>query len=298
MEWFYFPLLSALFFAIGNIIDKFVLSKISIKPLAYTMFIGLLLFPFALLLLLLNTVSFAFPYSLIGLIPGWLWITYVYFYSKSTMKEEMSRIASLLFTSPIFVAVLSFLFLGEVLVVHQYLGIVILVSSAILISYQRIKGKISMRNSLKIILITASLMALDSVINKYVLSGVSYTSVYFWNSLGSFAGFMLLLTFSKFRREFVDLVRIFRLKKLLPVYAMSETISFLAYIFLIFAYSLTKVSLVSAIGPTQVFFVFLFTLFLSVYKPKILKEEINKSTIVIKLFAILLLFVGTWLVVT
>jgi drug/metabolite transporter (DMT)-like permease len=297
MEWFYFVLLSALLFGITIIVDKFFLGKVTKKPLAYTMFLGLLLSSFAFLLLVLRTVSFVSPYSFIGLIPGLLWIISVYFYSKSTIKEEISRVSSLLFTSPIFVAILSFIFLREVLVLHQYLGIVLLISSAILISYQKIKGKISMINSLKFIFISAFLIAVENIINKHILFGISYLSVYFWNSFGTLIGILFLLTFTKVRREFIDLVKTFRHKKLLPIFAVSEPMAFFAYISFNFALSLGKVSLVSAIGPVQAFFVFLFTLFLSIFRPRILKEEINKSTILIKLLAILLLFVGTWLVV-
>jgi len=52
------------------------------------------------------------------------------------MKEEVSRIATLFQLIPVFVALLSIVFLGEILGLVQYFGIILIVFASILVSYR------------------------------------------------------------------------------------------------------------------------------------------------------------------
>jgi hypothetical protein len=62
------------------------------------------------------------------------------------------------------------------------------------------------------------------------------------------------------------------------------------------AISLGYVSLVSAISGLQNLFVFVYMLMLSLFLPNILKEEITKGIVLLKLSAVILMFFGTWLI--
>ena len=63
------------------------------------------------------------------------------------------------------------------------------------------------------------------------------------------------------------------------------------------AVSLGPVSLVVPISAVQPFFVLLYSIFLTKFAPNILKEEITKETLFMKLSAIVLVFIGTLLIV-
>ncbi|MFC1486653.1 hypothetical protein ACFLRN_03045, partial [Thermoproteota archaeon] len=62
------------------------------------------------------------------------------------------------------------------------------------------------------------------------------------------------------------------------------------------ATSLSYVSLVSALAGLQHFFVFVYVLLLSLFVPRILKEELSKNVVLLKIIAIALMIVGTWFI--
>jgi len=295
MEWFYFAVLSTFLFALTNVFDKFVMSKILKKPIPYTMLIGFYTSIFAVLIFLFQKVQFVFPESPIAILFGTFWIVGIILYSKAIIKEEVSRVMSLFFILPIFVTILAAIFLKEILIPMQYLGIVLLVASGILISYKKSKGKFFI-SSIKIILLSILLLSAYDVQRKYVLNAMNYWSLYFWNVLGINITASLLLFIPSIRRDFIELVKKLKKVSLLHIMLGSEIAAFLADISANIAISTTYVSLVVALGPLQPFFLLLFMIFISLFKPKILKEEIGKKTMALKFFSLILLFLGTWLI--
>lgn len=69
----------------------------------------------------------------------------------------------------------------------------------------------------------------------------------------------------------------------------------MGYITLLIAVVNGPVSIVSALGSLQPFFVFVFSLFLSFLLPQILREELTRFDLLQKAFAVILIFVGMWL---
>jgi drug/metabolite transporter (DMT)-like permease len=271
------------------------MSKVLRKPVPYTMLLGFYVSIFAVLIFLFQKVQFVFPESLIAIFFGIFWVGGVSFYSKALIKEEVSRVMSLFFTLPLVVTILATIFLKEILIPVQYLGIVLLVASGILISYKKSKGKFFIP-SIKMILIAILFLSLYDIQRKYVLNVMSYWSLYFWNVVGINITSLFLLFIPTIRRDFIKLVKILKKTRLLYIMLGTETAAFLGDITFNIATSTTYVSLVVAIGPLQPFFVLLFMILISLFKPKILKEEINKKIVAIKLLSLVLLFLGTWLI--
>jgi len=73
-------------------------------------------------------------------------------------------------------------------------------------------------------------------------------------------------------------------------------IALFGILFSIIATSISYVTLVNALSSVQPFFVLLFTVLLSIFFPHIIKEEINKSIMFLKVLAIILMFIGVILV--
>jgi hypothetical protein len=113
--------------------------------------------------------------------------------------------------------------------------------------------------------------------------------------IGSTFGILFLLSFSKPRNEFVEAVPNIG-RKTFVVAVVSEGTYVLGTVCSLIAMSLGYVSLVSAFGGLQHFFVFVYMLLLSLFMPKILKEEISRNVVALKISAIALMFVGTWLI--
>jgi hypothetical protein len=85
-------------------------------------------------------------------------------------------------------------------------------------------------------------------------------------------------------------------KKVVALMSLAETLNLVAVLFLTIAASIGFVSLVSALSSIQPLFVLLFIVILSIFTPKILKEEIGKKTLLLKFIAIVLMITGAILV--
>jgi len=73
------------------------------------------------------------------------------------------------------------------------------------------------------------------------------------------------------------------------IFVIAKSITF-------FAYSIGTASLVSVVGSTQVFFGVVYGCLLTIFFPKIIKEDISKEELLKKVIAAVVLFVGLWLV--
>ncbi|MCW4034082.1 MAG: EamA family transporter [Candidatus Bathyarchaeota archaeon] len=297
MEWFIFALLCPAFLGLNSIFDKFLMTKKFQSYFSMLSYLTTLDLIFVAVIYLVTPISFNYPYALIGMAGGLLPLLAFWFYSKALMVEEISRITPLIQTIPIFVVFLSYFFLNENLVGQSYFGILVMVIASILISHKKTKTGNQLSSALKFIVPYNIVSAVDIILNKYLLGYLDYWSVIFWGMLGSFFGVLVLLTFSKPRKEFMETVPTIG-KRTFFVTLVGEGVYFLGDIFWLIAASLGNVSLVSALAGLEPFFVFGFMLILSMFMPKILEEEVNKEVVLLKIVAIALMFIGTFLITT
>ena len=250
---------------------------------------------FAVIICVVKPASFVFPTVLFAMAVGLFPLLAFWFYSKALMVEEISRITPLFQFIPIFVVLLSAVFLNELLSVQRYFGVAVIVMASILISYRNSKSGRSLSSALKFMVPFSVVLAVHSILEKFLLSYMDSWSVFFWNILGAFCGILFLMTFSKPRREFTETVRTVGKRAFFVVF-VGEGVYFLGTICWLIAASMGYVSLVSAFAGLQHFFVFIYVLLSSLFVPKLLKEEINGKVIVLKASAIALMFAGTWLI--
>jgi uncharacterized membrane protein len=296
LAWLLFALLSPAFWAMNSVINKFLMTKKFqgfFSMLIYLNFVDLI---FAGAVFVCVPVVFSFPYSLFAMIIGLMPLLAFWFYSKALMIEEVSRLAPLFQFIPIFVVFLSVVFLGEFLSAQKYLGIALVVLTSILISYKKSDDGHSLSSGFKFMVPFTAVIAVYTVLNKYLLGHLDYWSVFFWMMVGSWLAVMGMLIFNKPRKAFVESVSHLGIQTFIITLA-GEGSYILGTVFSLIATSLGYVSLVSVLSGLQQVFVFIYTLLLSFFVPTILKEDISKKTIFLKIFAIALLFVGTWLVV-
>lgn len=297
MDWFWFALLAPTFWGLNNVINKFLMTKKFQSYISIAVYLNSIDLIFAATLYLTTSVSFMFPYALLAMIFGVLPVIAFWFYTKALMVEEVSRITPLFQFIPIFVVFMSFLFLDEILSAQKYLGIALIVLTSLLISYRKSEDGCSFSSALKLMIPFSIIFAVYSILNKFLLGYLDYWSVFFWMMIGSFLGVMLMLAFPKPRKEFLDTLPLLG-KRTFAVSFLGEGTYILGTLFSLIATSLGYVSLVSALSGLQTFFVFVYMLMLSLFLPNILKEETTKGIILLKLSAVLLMFIGTWLITT
>jgi len=295
MEWLIFALLCPAFWGWNNVINKFLMTKKFPGYFSITIYLNLLDLIFAGIVCLFVPISLEFPYFLFSIAAGVLPLFSFWFYSKALMVEEVSRISPLFQFIPIFVVFLSILFLGEILSAQKYFGIALIVLTSILISYKKSENGNSLSSAFKYMVPFSAILAVFSTINKHLLGHMDYWSVFFWSSIGSALGVLAMLAFSKPRKEFVEALPILG-KRTFFVSLLGESTYILGILFSLAATSLSYVSVVSALSGLQHFFVFVYMVLISLFVPKILKEELNRNVLALKILSIAVMFVGTWLI--
>lgn len=291
MLWVYLTLLATAIWAITNIIDKYIVSKYLREPIVYpiiTGFVGLLA---AIAVFLFREVTFPTINILFASLSiGILFVLAIIFYYKALKIEEVSRVQPLFYTSPIFVLILATIFLGEIFTVTKYIGIFLLILGAILISIRK-TSRIIISKAFILMMLCSFIFGIHDTLRKYALTYMDFWSVFAFSQIGIFITSLFILYF--YFPEFQKILR----KKILAFMITGESLSVASLFMMTIAVSIGFVSLISALESTQPFFVLLYATIISIFAPKILKEEIKGSIILLKIIAILCMFIGAYLII-
>lgn len=288
MLWLYLSLLAAVFWSLVIIIDKHAITDEMRDPILAATISGFTLFLFFSLFSLfsdplslpLNIIAFSF-------LTGVCYITAIYFYYQTAKREEISRINSVVQCYPIVVLILSLLFLGELLSPVKYLGIVLLIAGAIIISIK--KGTSIKRLTILLALSSMLFYALRSFFLE-IATAFPLLQVLSWAGLGGLlVGAVLLAAHHPHIRK--------KSKKGIEHLILSNALAVIAFLLFTQAISLASASLVTAIISTDILFVFLIATALSKTHSHIIREELRGSTLLLKLIAIVLILLGLLLVV-
>lgn len=292
-SWIFFALLSGFLLAIVNILDKYVLDKFSRNPMIPVLLLAIFnLLPCGLILGLRGVPRLSLENSLLIVAAGGAIFYMAYFYFKAAALEEISRVVPLLFLSPMFTAVLAFVFLGESFTLPKYLGVAAVILGALLVS-SRFPLRIQVRPHLWLMLLSAVSTSVHYVLAKYLLTSTDYWSVFALTRL-----VMSVVAIPLFFRHSRDLTHTLKKHswKVAGVMALDQYIALSAILILFKAASGGPISLVMALSSVQPFFVLLFAVLLSLFWPQLIKEEIARSTVLQKLAAIALMFIGVLLI--
>jgi drug/metabolite transporter (DMT)-like permease len=172
-----------------------------------------------------------------------------------------------------------------------------MILGAALISYKRTNVKRIIPLWLILALIATNFaFSMDQVLSKMSLDAISFwpflMMFMFGRSIIVFLGLALPTERRKLGSEVRELGRNFTL-----AFVSGSILWNLQLIFLFYAASLGPITLVSTTALLSPFFILLFAIIITKYRPNILKEEIDRRTVVMKLIAIVLIFVGTNLII-
>ena len=120
-------------------------------------------------------------------------------------------------------------------------------------------------------------------------------SIFFWSSMTSLVLISSIL-FKKSHRK--EVKRFFSIKKrYLGTYFISTMFSVSARILFMMALAIGSASLVQGVSATQPLITLLFATLITLFFPKILKEDLAKKNFLSKLVGIILIIVGTVLII-
>jgi transporter family protein len=290
MTWIFFSLLTALIWAGVNIVDKHIISKYKLEPVVFVSILSTIGLIVGLILFFVLKIHLSF-FLLLAMINGALYPTLNILYFKAIRLEEVSRVVPWFAIEPLLVVIGAAIFLNEILTGRQYLGIAILIIGLFAIT---LKKDFTVKPSKWMIymFLSSLLWAIQTLFEKYLLNHADLFEMFALTEIGAFIGFLPYLLF--YRRTIVN--SIIKNTKALKIVAINETAVIFGTLSMLTAMSIGLVSLVSVLGSMQYLFLLVLALLFSLAYPKILKEELQGSIIVLKAISIILIIGGIYFI--
>ncbi len=270
MGWFTLALLAPLILALVVIIDDNLVRHVYKSPFYGTIISGI----FGLLpLISLFFIDLAVPSALtiaIGILAGFLTVSYYFFYFKALKVEAPSVVIALFSLAPAVVSVLAYLILGEKLSGMQYLGISIIILAAFGISANDIR-KWKFSRALGLIAMASVLFAVSLIAIKHVFEIVDFWSGYVYLAIGMGLASLFFATAFKGGRSFVSKFRK-NYRKWLLFFAITEGLNIVAELTQKLAISNGPVSLVTVLGNVLPIYILILAIILYRFFPNYLRE--------------------------
>ena len=293
MSWMLLSILASVFLSASNIIDKYIYTKLLRKPIISLIMMAIIGIITSIPIYYIKGFSeLSYALILAAFLSSAVYLIAVFLYFKAVKIEEISRIVPLFYITPLFVLILAALFLGERFTGLKYLGILLLVAGAMLISVKR-PFRLSFGKAFWLVMVSSFGISINSVVIKYLLGFADFWTVYSYMRIGAFV-WLIPFYFINFK-DIREAVRKHKAKAI-GLASLSEFLNLAAVFLIVIASSVGYVTLIGALVSVQPFFVLLFAALLSIYVPRVLKEEISRSTIALKLVAIAIMFTGAMLI--
>lgn len=286
MSWINVAILSAATLGVVNIIDSHLLSKRMPSLRAFLMPVAIIYVVYGFILFALFPLPDSVPLlpMLVAIASAILRTGAVTIMLYVMKKEEISRIIPIVYTYPIFVAIMAVPLLGESLSYIEWLAIVTVVAGAVMISIkQSPTGKTTWLSKPLLSLFGSSLcFATADIASKYALNYLS-----FWNLswIGAFCLSAIFLIASLRPHIWQQLSQMKQRNSTLGLISFNEALAMVGVILLLWAIERGPVSLVSTIIGSRPVFVFIFALMLSRVLPTFLEWQPGKGMLALRFVA-------------
>ena len=296
MHWLLFAILGPLSWAISTHIDKYLVDKYfhdsdTAVLTVFTAVIGMFALPviwfFEPRVFFLSLTAMA-----VMTVSGFLYMGAMLFYLRAIQSEEASAVAPFFQLSTIFTLLLAYVFLGENLRLLQLSGVVLIVVGALTVSWN---GRAFLpRFNMRLLFLMAGatfIVALSAVLFKYFAVEETFWGTTFWTFVGEFIFGASILLIPGYYQQFVKLFR-HSPGAVIGINAANELINLGGGLGVRFASLLVPVALVSAVSSTTTLFVFAFGVLLSLFFPKLGREDLTTRNLLRKGTAALLVTAG------
>ncbi len=298
MSWVTLAFLGPVLWAISTHIDKYLVERFFKDSgvgalLIFTALIGLIGLP--IIAAFVDVMALGTTGIVVTALSGLLYLTAIYFYLRALQQEEASVIAPLFQTATLFTYVIAFFVLHEKPTPLRLVGGLLMMASAIVASYEpgrRIRFKLGI--VIPLLGCTATIAA-SAVMFKFFAIKDAFWAVTFWSFAGQAAFGVVLLCIPHVRRQFLGMFA----KSpgaVIAINAANELINLGGGLATRYASLLGPVSLVQAIGGTTSFFVFAFGVMLSLFFPKLGREDLSRGALIRKGAAVVLIVAGVILI--
>jgi len=298
ISWLLVIILAYFLFSLVSLGDKLILDG---KPNAvvYTFYVG---FFTIFLFLIIPFINFGFPSSgtfLWIILEAVVYLLGLYLMYTAVEKFDVSKVITTIgATQPIFVFALTWIFWGsQMMKTTNIIAFIFLVLGSIIISVGK-NIKLT-REYLKITTLSSLMFSLDYVFSKFVFLDQPFLQGFLWTRIFIFLFSLLLLLSAKNRKQIFQ-KKVISNKKTNLFFAFTQMTGGGANILQYFAIFLAPVAflpIINSLRGIQYVFLFIMTLFMSFFLPKILKEETSKKAVIQKIISIILIAIGLALLV-
>ncbi|HEX7514669.1 MAG TPA: EamA family transporter [archaeon] len=294
VEWFYFALLSSVLISGVNIVDKILISDYKIPPLVYVLVISATSLMPLVTLAYFNLTPLPLGILAFTILVGFVRIYYTLPYFKALMVEEVSRVIPILQLTPVFVLILSSLVLHEALRPQDYIAFCLLVLGGTLFAIRLTKG-IRVSIAFYLMILSSFLLALYSVALKYLFSVQDFYTIFIWVQIAGFITFFQFIPFKPFKSSLIRTYKITS-RQIGFILIAEQAVAYVSVFAYNYAIAHGPITLISSVGATQPLFVLLFATILSYRFPRVLREELTRMDIALKVLGLIAIFAGTYLI--
>jgi drug/metabolite transporter (DMT)-like permease len=298
--WLLYAFTGPLLWAISTHIDKYLVDRYfrhsdTAVLMVFTALTGLLLLP---VIALFDAEVFKPALRSMAVMAGSgiLYMGGMLFYLRAIQREEASVVAPLFQANTLFTYLLAWIFLRETLGWRQGFGIALVAAGALCVSVDNRLRLSGFKSGLVLLMLAASLaVALSSVLFKFFAVDDAFWPTTFWTFVGEGLFGLVLLAVPRYRKQFVRLVRR-RPGAVMGINASNELINLGGGLGVRYASLLAPVALVTAVSSTTTFFVFLFGILLTLFFPRLGREDLSAANLARKGAGAVLVTLGIALV--
>lgn len=294
--WLLYAFLAPAFYAIAEIFDNFLVNREFKHPLTLIFYSTLFNLIFVPILFIFSPPAFPPLHTIpIFILLGLVDIGYLYPYYRGLKADDTSVVISFFAIGRIFVPVLAFLIVGEILDFKQYFGIGLIIVSVVGLAMHHARKRFRFSKAVWYISFAAFLLAFEGIFLKLLFeNGVSVSTAVGGESIiGLILGISLLMS-GKIRKDAKATLPIFI--KFSPLFLLEELFTFLGYVTESAAISLTSVSVVKGITMASPFFLLVYAWIGYGIFPQLFKEDLHRKKVIRKLLLFVVLIVGIILV--
>ncbi len=300
MTWLVFAFSAPVLWAASTHIDKYLLERFFKHTgvavlMVFTALIGLVPLP---IIAAFHPGIGAVPLPSIAIIAGSgvLYMAGMFFYLQALQSEEASVVAPFYQATPLFGYVLAYLVLGETLTPKQMGGGLLIIFGTLLVSIGPSSVKARFKPRLVVLMLSCALvLAISTTIFKVFAIAEEFWTTVFWTFVGEAAFGIVLLALPDCRRKF-NLSLKTNTGAMLTINGANELINLGGSLGARYALLLAPLSLVQAIGSTTTLFVFLFGVVLTIFLPRLGRENMSPRNLAQKGVSAGLVALGVMLV--
>ncbi len=288
--------MAAFFWSITNVIDQHLVSKYSPDGNIGGVLLLSCFFPGFLALIALGLSSgvifdIKLVDSLVLILSGVLMVVWLYFYLKALTEDDAAVVMALLVLAPFFSLIFGYILLGETLSHMQMLSGLVIISGALLVSYQPATNKIKKKLLFYALGASITIALLHSLFKIFTVQEDFWQSL-FWRSLGMVvSGLLLFLILETYRSHFISFIEQ-HLKRAVSLNTANESLTLLGDTLFAFAILFSPLAIVQASESYQPIFVILITFVLARFGVKSFLQEGPNPRWRYKLAGIILVFLG------